>query len=102
MNPVKKSRINISKIDLFDPPSELIHLSQQSSDSSSFSSTDSESEEEVSKKVIILPKYKEVKSTQVMTSSFNSEYMAGYLGYYSLYCFIVFYIDKSTWKKEKQ
>lgn len=101
MNPVKKSRINISKIDLFDPPSELIHLSPQSSDSSSFSSTDSESEEEVSKKVIILPKYKEVKSTQVMTSSFNSEYMAGYLGYYSLYCFIVF-IDKSTWKKEKQ
>lgn len=101
MNPVKKSRINISKIDLFDPPSELIHLSPQSSDSSSFSSTDSESEEEVSKKVIILPKYKEVKSTQVMTSSFNSEYMAGYLGYYSIYCFIVF-IDKSTWKKEKQ
>lgn len=101
MNPVKKSRINISKIDLFDPPSELIHLSPQSSDSLSFSSTDSESEEEVSKKVIILPKYKEVKSTQVMTSSFNSEYMAGYLGYYSLYCFIVF-IDKSTWKKEKQ
>lgn len=101
MNPVKKSRINISKIDLFDPPSELIHLSPQNSDSSSFSSTDSESEEEVSKKVIILPKYKEVKSTQVMTSSFNSEYMAGYLGYYSLYCFIVF-IDKSTWKKEKQ
>lgn len=101
MNPVKKSRINISKIDLFDPSSELIHLSPQSSDSSSFSSTDSESEEEVSKKVIILPKYKEVKSTQVMTSSFNSEYMAGYLGYYLLYCFIVF-IDKSTWKKEKQ
>lgn len=101
MNPVKKSRINISKIDLFDPPSELIHLSPQSSDSSSFSSTDSESEEEVSKKVIILPKYKEVKSTQVMTSSFNSEYMAGYLGYYSIYCAIVF-IDKSTWKKEKQ